>query len=115
MCISLVGLAVSYFIRYVAFYVAFNRSGWRWIDNRGIGILAFVSLIFGVLLPASSMDIIGILLRLLIVSVFIIVLFGEDMSEAFGMAMVAAVVEVIISFFVNMVAPWLCINPFAVP
>ncbi len=115
MCFTLVGLAISYLIRYLAYYVAFQRSGWRFIDARGISIIAFVSLLFGVFVPAGPSDFIGILLRLLIVSVFIIVIFGEDMSEAFGMAMVAAVIEVIAGFAINLLFPWICINPFAIP
>ena len=115
MCLSLVGLAVSYLVRYFSYYGAFGRSGWKYINHHSVAVLALLSLVFGVLIPASSMDMIGILLRLLIMTVFVIVISGDDLSEAFGLVMVAAAFEVVASFIINIAFPWMCINPFAIP
>ncbi len=110
-----IGIVIAYLIRYFAFYVAFKRTGWVVVDTSSLAVIAFLSLVLGIVMPAGAFDFIGILLRLLIIAVFIMILFGEDLTEAFGMTLTAAVIEVIVGIVVTLVVPGLKINPFAVP
>ncbi len=112
-----VSLAVYFIIRYIAYYISFRKTGWLLVDHTGLAAVSFVSLVLGVITPAGAFDFVGILIRFLIVSVFISVIFDEDLSTAFGMALLAGVIEVILGLGLVLVFPTLgtVMSPFAVP
>ncbi len=112
-----IGLVVYFVIRFIAYYVALKKTGWMFIDYSKLGAVSFISLIFGVIVPSGPFDFIGILIRFLVMSVFVSVIFDEDLSTSFGMTLIAGVIEVVIGVVGILILPELgsVISPFAVP
>ncbi|GEM_PF-6689053 len=114
---NIVSLATAFIIRIASFYIGFKRSGWIAVKGNVLMIVAFFSLVLGVLMPAESFDIMGVFVRMLVVAAIIMVFMNEDITDAISITITAAIVQIIMTFLLSIFAPFLVegLSPFSVP
>jgi len=93
MAFTLLSLAMAFLIRVPALYVALTRVGYFRISKSTLILVALFSTFLGVIMPAGFLDIVGVLFRVVLLSIILMILLRGELMDSLKSVAVAAFLE----------------------